>query len=404
MNMYTQQKLAGALSRTALRQRSLLEKHQRIQATFGDNMSMARYPKLSPTQIKGHPMQSKNEVTIEILEDSPIEEASIDELLKEYNTYRENDAADSATTAKAYTIGGLKDLNSMIADAVIKVNEYVAEDQNPSTLSSAKNKMLAVLDPNNKWLSKWSNKASEETKKVDIQAKNVDEVIQGIKVTMTTKRDEVETAAYRAFADKERLTNSLDVYTLIKEKAEKYLETVEPDSKEEFTTKRLIGMIYGTLTTLDGSIKDIQTLVTNAAILIQDINNDLPTIEAKLQDRLGIKGFQQEVSDLLNMKNAVVEMVNTVDDVTTTSIQNTAIETMELLANTGVDTKRLELKSARDKTYHAKMDEAIKKVKKASDDQFKHVQRLALATKSSQNKSTVAFIENYADGYGATKG
>ena len=345
-------------------------------------------------------MQGTTESYTEVIE-TTIEDSSsqpsvtIEELLAQYNSYKQSDSEQASQTTKKYTLKGLDEVNELVANAMLQIDDFVSNDT-PSTFGSIKSKALAILDPKDKWIGKWASKAADEAAKVDTKSQTVDEIIKSIRTSIEAKRDEVVASAHSAFADRDNLAARLSYYQDILTKAKVLLSQAEPASKTEFSAKLLINMTTTTIMEIQSTISDdINPLITSAGIAVERIEAMIPTIEAKLQDKLGIKTFQQQLSDLLSVTQVVTDLTNAVDEKVTKSIQDTTLQTMSLLKNSTLDVDRLKSKLNRDNIYRAKLETAISDVQSSVNTEFTKLQALALEQKKAYSSNTQTFISNY---------
>ena len=320
---------------------------------------------------------------------------TIEELLSQYNSYKQSDSEQASQTTKKYTLKGLDEVNELVANAMLQIDDFVSNDT-PSTFGSIKSKALAILDPKDKWIGKWTSKAADEAAKVDTKSQTVDEIIKSIRTSIEAKRDEVVSSAHSAFADRDNLSARLKYYQDILTQAKAILSQAEPASKTEFSAKLLVNMTTTTIMEIQSTISDdINPLITSAGIAVERIEAMIPTIEAKLQDKLGIKTFQQQLSDLLSVTQVVTDLTNAVDEKVTKSIQETTLQTMSLLKNSTLDVDRLKSKLNRDNIYRAKLETAISDVQTSVNTEFNKLQALALEQKKAYSSNTQTFISSY---------
>ena len=333
------------------------------------------------------------EVTTILEDETPSE--TIEQLLHQYNSYKQSDSEQASQTTKKYTLKGLDEVNELVANAMLQIDSFVSTDT-PSMLGGIKSKALAILDPKDRWIGKWASKASDESAKVDTKSQTVDEIIKSIRKSIEAKRDEVVSSANSAFEDRDNLSARLKYYQNILVKAKAILANAQPQSKTEFSAKLLVNMTTTTIMEIQSTISDdINPLITSAGIAVERIEAMIPTIEAKLQDKLGIKTFQQQLSDLLSVTQVVTDLTNAVDEKVTKSIQDTTLQTMSLLKNSTLDVDRLKSKLSRDNAYRAKLETAIADVQTSVNTEFTKLQSLALEQKKAFNSNTQTFIETY---------
>lgn len=340
-----------------------------------------------------------NFVETEVIEDSSSQPSvTIEQLLAQYNSYKQSDSEQASQTTKKYTLKGLDEVNELVANAMLQIDDFVSTDT-PSTLGNIKSKALAILDPKDKWIGKWASKAANESAKVDTKSQTVDEIIKSIRKSIETKRDEVISSANSAFEDRDNLSDRLSYYQDILTQAKAILSQAEPASKTEFSAKLLVNMTTTTIMEIQSTISDdINPLITSAGIAVERIEAMIPTIEAKLQDKLGIKTFQQQLSDLLSVTQVVTDLTNAVDEKVTKSIQDTTLQTMSLLKNSTLDVDRLKSKLHRDNIYRTKLETAISDVQSSVNNEFNKLQALALEQKKAYSSNTQTFISSYTSG------
>ena len=337
-----------------------------------------------------------SEIIDTIIEDET-PSATIEQLLTQYNQYKQSDSDQSAQTTKKYTLQGLDEVNELVATAMLSIDKFVSNDE-PTIFSKTKSKALAILDPKSKWLGKWAAKSADAAAKVDTKSQTVDDIIKSIRKSIETKRDEVVASAHSAFSDRDALQARLQFYTTILAQAKSILSSAQPGSKTAFSAKLLINMTTTTIMEIQSTITDdIEPLLTSAGIAVERIEAMLPTIEAKLQDKLGTKTFQQQLSDLISVTQVVTDLTNAVDEKVTESIQATTLQTMTLLKNSSLDTDRLKRKITRDNAYRIKLEAAISDVQVSVNREFDNLQSLALENKRHVSEATQSFIASYSE-------
>ena len=153
-------------------------------------------------------------IETEVLEEAPSQPTvTIEQLLAQYNSYKQSDSEQASQTTKKYTLKGLDEVNELVANAMLQIDDFVSNDT-PSTFGSIKSKALAILDPKDRWIGKWASKAADEAAKVDTKSQTVDEIIKSIRKSIETKRDEVISSANSAFEDRDSLSARLKFYPI----------------------------------------------------------------------------------------------------------------------------------------------------------------------------------------------
>ena len=328
-------------------------------------------------------------------ETEPKPTTTVEQLLAQYNSYKQSDSDQASQTTKKYTLKGLDEVNELVATAMLQIDDFVSTDT-PSTFGTIKSKALAILDPKDKWIGKWTSRAADEASKIDTKSQTVDEIIKSIRKSIETKRDEVIASAHSAFADRDNLSARLKHYESILVQAKQLLAEADPMSKTSFSAKLLVNMTTTTIMEIQATISDdINPLITSAGIAVERIEAIIPSIEAKLQDKLGIKTFQQQLSDLLSVAQVVTDLTNVVDEKVTKSIQDTTLQTMSMLKNSTLDVDRLKSKLNRDNIYRAKLESAISDVQSSVNNEFTKLQTLALEQKKAYTTTTQEFISSY---------
>lgn len=323
---------------------------------------------------------------------------SIDDLLVKFNSFKTEDTRSASQLNKKFTLKGLDEVNELVATAMMQIDQFANNGKEEGLFGRASSKALAIFDPKSKWIGKWASNAKDQNEKETIQSKNIDEIITGVRDNIEKKKDEVSDLVYAVLDERARIIDRIKYYMDIDDKAMKIFERSEDNTKDQFTSQRLVTMAKGTIQQLTSSVNnDIDPLVMSAKISIEKIETILPSIESNLQSKLGFKTVQQQLSDLNSMTMTITDLSNVVDDTVTKDIQETTIQTLELLKNSGVNVKKIEGKIQRDQEFEKKLGSTIKSVQSSMNDEFNSM--MDLNKKLSMNKDTAnkKFISQYVE-------
>ena len=320
---------------------------------------------------------------------------SIQELQDEFNKYQ-TDGFESKSISSEFTLKGLDEINELVANAAIQIDEFVNNGKKEGFLSRTKSKALAILDPKDRWIGKWADNAAKETKKEDLTNKTIDEIVNVVKKNIEQKRDEVSNLVFKVIEAKGQYEERLKFYNNIIERAMVVYNNTDKNTKDFFSAQMLVTMVKGSIINLETTIEnDINPLIANSMMSVEKINAVIPNIAYQLKAKLDIKTVQQQLSDLNSMVQVAVDLNNIVGDKVTRSIQDTTLQTLKFIKETGIDAKMLENKIKRDEAFRRELTQTIDSVKKDITTQFETIQNASLALESNRKTGHSVFLESF---------
>lgn len=348
---------------------------------------------------KSKKSEIQNTVEVEIIDEnysSDSSNMSVKELLAEYNTIQEEVYSKSFISSD-FTIKGMDDINQLISDAVLQIDEFTNNGKADSFFGRITNKAVKIFDPKDAWLGKWANKARENALNADLQNKTPDEIVNLIKSAIELKLKDIEGLVKKLYQEKEINNDRISYYRNILKKAQNIFNNSAEDTEENFSAQMLITRIQGSIIELESTINmDINPLITSSKIAAEKIAAELPTLSTKLKGKLNIKAIQQQLSDVTSVTQIAADLYQVVDEKVTQSVQETTLQTLDMLSNSGVNVAVLKQKMKRDDEFKQKLLNKVDTIKREVNKEFNEIQNIS-ATMLEHNKTkTELFLESYS--------
>ena len=332
---------------------------------------------------------------IEIVED---EVPTLSTLMSDYNKVKKSNTEASSRLTSDFTLKGMDEVNQMVSDAMLKIDDFVANGAKEGAIKTAASKALAVIDPKSKWAGKWLNSASTAVREEELSNKTIDEIVIELTANIEKKREEVITAVEQAVVVRTSMVESIQLYKVLQTKAEQALQQTSENTRASFDAKYLITMLIGSIENLETDIKShVDPLIAAANISVTQIQAILPTIENDLQSKLGFKAVQQKLADLNQMTKEVSNLASIVGDTLRKSINETTYESIALLSETGLDTDKMEKVAAAEIEHQKKLNVLMLKTQANVSDTFEKVKQHQINSNEQRQANTNLLIEAYAE-------
>ena len=342
----------------------------------------------------GTQIEETVETTIEA-ESKP--KTSLADLMDEYNDEKKDDTDVSKVMSGSFTVEGLKETGNEVVSRLQSIYGFVNNGEKKGFFAEKTGKALAIIDPNEKWISKWIDKTGENLEKEEIKQKEVSVMATEVKDLIESKRQEVMKGIESARVVQASLIEKIEKYKSIKEKAVQIYELAEVNTKEWLDAGYLVAMVSGTLTNMENDLKNIlNPLIAVAGATVNNIQVKLPTLENLLQSKSGYKVFQQQLEDLNGMSSTAFDMINDINDMMIKDINGTVLESIKQLGDTGFDVNKIKknaLESEKqNKAINDTMSKVVDKIHKDANDLLNVHNQLDYNRKENQH----TLIENYS--------
>lgn len=323
---------------------------------------------------------------------------NIKDLLTQFNQVKtaSNIATDGLT--KGFTLKGMDSVNELVSDAMKKIDDFTSNGEEQGFFGKATSKTLALVGAKNSWLGKWADKKSDEQRTEELNSMTINEIVNELVANVNTKREEVIEFTQHAVEIKKDMVSNIDIYETLLIEAELLLTHAAAYSKEMFDGQQLVQMLIATVESLKTSIKSqVDPLIVSASMSVEKIGALLPTIENELKYTTGFKAFQQKLSDLNGMVEAVTNLTTTAGDVIRKDINEAVYESIALVGKSGIDVKRLRKINQEETAHQKKINEVVNKTQNEFNDTFKEMKALQLEQQTNRSETTNLLIENYSE-------
>lgn len=333
---------------------------------------------------------------IESISDNEIKQ-TVQNLLDEYNK-SQDDGFNESFIISNYTISGMDEINKMVAEAALQIDEFANNGKPEGFFSRITSTAIKTFDPKDSWIGKWAKGARDNAKRAEFEGKTPDEIVSSIKKAIEDKRQEIQKLVSNLFKEKNRHIERIKYYENVSLKAKNILVNTKDDTEENFNAKMLVTMIEGNIIELKSTIEtDINPLIAGAKISVERIGAKLPSLASKLKGKLNIKAIQQQLSDLNSITQVATDLSNMVDEKVTQSVQETTLQTLDMLKDTGVDISKLKNKIKRDEEFKKKLLAKVDDVKTEVNKEFENIQQISNSLISHNKNKTELFLESYSN-------
>lgn len=341
---------------------------------------------------------------VEVIEDNEIIDTSVEgeeidpkrdiqSLLKLYNESQD----DYSFISSDYTISAMDEVNTLIADALIKIDELSTNGKKEGLFSKVSNSLVKTIDPKDSWIGKWVNSAKESIKRSEFEGKTPEEIVAIVKKIITDKRVEVQGLVSKLYKEKESSLNKISYYEEISSKAKTILNVTEEDTEENFNAKLLVTMVEGNIIDLKNIVDTrINSLISIAKLTVERIGARLPSLTSKVQNNLDIQLSAQQVSDLNSITQIFADLSDTLDERATIGVQETVLQALDMVKGTGVNLTKLNNKIKRDEEYKKKLIAKVEEVKTEVNKELVGVQQISDRMIAHNKSKTELFLESYS--------
>ncbi len=341
---------------------------------------------------------------VEVMEDNEIIDTSVEgeeidpkrdiqSLLKLYNESQD----DYSFISSDYTISAMDEVNTLIADALIKIDELSTNGKKEGLFGKMSSSLVKTIDPKDSWIGKWVNNAKESIKRSEFEGKTPEEIVSIVKKIITDKRVEVQELVSKLYKEKESCINKISYYEEISSKAKTILNATEEDTEENFNAKLLVTMVEGNIIDLKNIVDTrINSLISIAKLTVERIGARLPSLTSKVQNNLDIQLSAQQVSDLNSITQIFADLSDTLDERATIGVQETVLQALDMVKGTGVNLTKLNNKIKRDDEYKKKLIAKVEEVKAEVNRELVGVQQISNRIANHNKSKTELFLESYS--------
>ena len=342
--------------------------------------------------------------SIEVVEDNEVIDTSVEgeeidpkrdiqSLLKLYNESQD----DYSFISSDYTISAMDEVNTLIADALIKIDELSTNGKKESLFGKVSSSLVKTIDPKDSWIGKWVNNTKESIKRSEFEGKTPEEIVSIVKKIITDKRVEVQELVSKLYKEKESCLGKISYYEEISSKAKTILNVTEEDTEENFNAKLLVTMVEGNIIELKNIVDTrINSLISIAKLTVERIGARLPSLTSKVQNNLDIQLSAQQVSDLNSITQIFADLSDTLDERATIGVQETVLQALDMVKGTGVNLTKLNNKIKRDDEYKKKLIAKVEEVKAEVNKELIGVQQISNRIANHNKSKTELFLESYS--------
>lgn len=323
---------------------------------------------------------------------------NIKDLQTTYNSTKdEASKATSALNAKA-TLNGMEDISKIVASAMKEIQTFTNSTKKPGVMSSMSSKAVAIIDPNNKWAGKWLESSKDGVSEETLKESTMEEIADKVINSINAQREEVVTYMEDVVGIRKKLTSNMGMYNNLLDKAKVLLPTITPDTRDELDTKGLINRLTKSVMQLDSMLSsNIAPLIGAASLAVQKIDEELPDIEHDLKYSGSFKIAQQKLADYIGMAKAVKSMTEEAGDAIRKDIQDTTIESIQMVGDVITNPERLAKIQKEQQEHLTLVHKTMEDTQKKIDENFNTVMGMHdnyLITKSETNTKLISTYAN----------
>lgn len=305
------------------------------------------------------------EITIEPEQDTPI--TTLADLMATYNQAKEAGSRDAAEITGGIKIASVDDIKEIAKEYTLKIQDLLDSDVEQTAVGKAVGKGLAVIDTKSSFLAKWFGSKKKALKEKDIESMTIDALVKSLDVAVNAKRDEAIATTTKLQTIKENMIERLAIFEQIEKQVEQLLVKAKPATKEKFDAQRLAISVKGTIENIKNDIQTVyEPLVMMAVVAVENIQNNLPTVADDLQRILAAKAGQKNIKQLNDIYTAYSEMGKEARNKIKLAVNQTMLDTISLVGNTGIDVAQIEKATKADleqqKKIQQKMAETVNKI------------------------------------------
>lgn len=320
----------------------------------------------------------------------------VEDLLNEFNSVKTASTSATDSLTKDFTLEGMDSVNELVSDAMKKIDDFTTNGQQPGFFQKSTSKALALVGAKNSWLGKWADKKSNEQRAEELNSMTINQIVDELIANVNQKREEVIQFIEHAVDVKQDMVQNITLYDDLLEKADSIVAQAKNNTREMFDAKQLVIMLTATVEGLKTNIKSqVDPLIASASMSVEKIGALLPTIENELKYTTGFKAFQQKLSDLNGMVQAVTELTTTAGDVIRKDINESVYASIELVGSSGIDVDRLRKINKEETAHQKKINDVVNKTQASFNDTFVEMKNLQLEQQANREETTNLLIENY---------
>lgn len=307
----------------------------------------------------------KVEITIEPDQDPST--TTLADLMATYNQAKEAGSRDAAEITGGIKIASVDDIKEIAKEYTLKIQDLLDSDVEQTAVGKAVSKGLAVIDTKSSFLTKWFSSKKKALKEKDIEGMTIDALVKSLDVAVNAKRDEAIATTTKLQTIKENMIERLAIFEQIEKQVEQLLVKAKPATKEKFDAQRLAISVKGTIENIKNDIQTVyEPLVMMAVVAVENIQNNLPTVADDLQRILAAKAGQKNIKQLNDIYTAYSEMGKEARNKIKLAVNQTMLDTISLVGNTGIDVAQIEKATKADleqqKKIQQKMAETVNKI------------------------------------------
>lgn len=305
------------------------------------------------------------EITIEPEQDTST--TTLADLMTTYNQAKEAGSRDAAEITGGIKIASVDDIKEIAKEYTLKIQDLLDSDVEQTAVGRAVGKGLAVIDTKSSFLTKWFGSKKKALKEKDIEGMTIDALVKSLDVAVNAKRDEAIATTTKLQTIKENMIERLAIFEQIEQQVEQLLAKAKPATKEKFDAQRLAISVKGTIENIKNDIQTVyEPLVMMAVVAVENIQNNLPTVADDLQRILAAKAGQKNIKQLNDIYTAYSEMGKEARNKIKLAVNQTMLDTISLVGNTGIDVAQIEKATKADleqqKKIQQKMAETVNKI------------------------------------------
>lgn len=317
------------------------------------------------------------EVEITIEPDQDPSTTTLADLMATYNQAKEAGSRDAAEITGGIKIASVDDIKEIAKEYTLKIQDLLDSDVEQTAVGKAVGKGLAVIDTKSSFLTKWFGSKKKALKEKDIEGMTIDALVKSLDVAVNAKRDEAIATTTKLQTIKENMIERLAIFEQIEKQVEQLLVKTKPATKEKFDAQRLAISVKGTIENIKNDIQTVyEPLVMMAVVAVENIQNNLPTVADDLQRILAAKAGQKNIKQLNDIYTAYSEMGKEARNKIKLAVNQTMLDTISLVGNTGIDVAQIEKATKADLEQQKKIQQKIAETVNKIEQDYKEMARI----------------------------
>lgn len=330
--------------------------------------------------------------------DSPTPKHSLPELMSLYNSTKEAGSLDASSLTSGIQLGSVDEIKEIAQEYVLKIQDLLDSDSEQSTLSKAGSQALAVVDTNSGFLARWFGSKKKAVRSKKLEQTTIDDLVKDLRAIIEAKREDAINVTEKLTTLRSNMLERLRVFEAIEAEVTELAETAAPGTRAKFDAQRLAISVKGSVENLKNDISSVyEPLIMSATVAVENIQQNIPSIEDDLQRMLAAKAGQKSIKQLNDTYLAYAEMGKLSRTAVKAAVNQTMLETVHLVGNTGIDVKELEASAKADIEHHRKITDAMARTSEKVQREYVEIQRIQSTLIENRKSTQATMISQYSE-------